>query len=34
LMRNDVLPAVRRGRHFHIECAHIEEYKRTRERET
>jgi diguanylate cyclase (GGDEF)-like protein len=32
LMRNDVLPAARRGRHFHIECAHIEEYKRTRER--
>ncbi|CAN5763426.1 hypothetical protein BH18ACI5_BH18ACI5_09930 [soil metagenome] len=33
LMRNDVLPAARRGRHFHIECAHIEDYKRTRERQ-
>jgi diguanylate cyclase (GGDEF)-like protein len=33
LMRTDVLPAARRGRHFHIECAHIEEYRRTRERQ-
>jgi hypothetical protein len=31
LMRNDILPAARRGRHFHIECAHIEEYKRGRD---
>jgi diguanylate cyclase (GGDEF)-like protein len=33
LMRDEVLPAARRGRHFHIECAHIEEYRRTRERQ-
>jgi diguanylate cyclase (GGDEF)-like protein/excisionase family DNA binding protein len=33
LMRNDVLPAARRGRHFHIECADIEDYKRSRERQ-
>jgi len=32
LIRNDVLPAARRGRHFHIECAHIEDYKRSRQR--
>jgi len=32
LIRNDVLPAARRGRHLHIECAHIEDYKRSRER--
>ncbi|MEO6212500.1 MAG: diguanylate cyclase [Vicinamibacterales bacterium] len=32
LLRNGVLSAARRGRHFHIECARIEDYKRTRDR--
>jgi diguanylate cyclase (GGDEF)-like protein len=33
LMRGGLLKAARRGRHFHIDRAHIEEFKRTRERD-